>query len=285
MRFWYPFEFMFMYYSLLSFLVILLSATLQSFSQQVTAFTESSIKTDLEKVVCKNGERLDSVRQLFAEKGVPAEDIQIEKLNGVENLVVTNKGKSDEMIVIGAHYDKVKDGCGAIDNWTGIVVLSNLYSAFKKLQTDKTLVFVAFGKEEEGLVGSRAMAKKIPKEERTQYCSMVNLDSFGLAYPQILSNASTPKLSKFTLALAEELKMPSGEASLAGVADADSSSFKEKDIPAITLHGLSNKWQEIIHGSKDSIKNINMEAVEVALRFSTILLSRLDKAPCSEFRK
>ncbi len=276
---------MFTYYSPFVFLFIALGASLQSFSQQAPAITESNISADLEKVVCRNEDRLESVRQLFVEKGVPAEEIQIEKLNGVENLIITKKGKSDEMIVIGAHYDKVRDGCGAIDNWTGIVVLSNLYKAFHKLQTDKTLVFVAFGKEEEGLVGSRAMAKNIPKQARTQYCSMLNLDSFGLAFPQVLSNASTPKLTKFTLALAEELKMPSGEASLAGVADADSSSFKEKGIPAITLHGLSDKWQEIIHGSKDSVKNINLSAVEVALRFSTILLGRLDKAQCSEFRK
>jgi len=37
-------------------------------------------------------------------------DISVEKLDGIDNLVLRKKGKSQETIVIGAHYDKVPDG-------------------------------------------------------------------------------------------------------------------------------------------------------------------------------
>lgn len=149
----------------------------------------------------------------------------------------------------------------------------------------ETLVFVAFGKEEEGLVGSRAMANAIPKEGRLQYCAMVNLDSFGFAYPQVLSNASSPRMTSFAKELAAEVKMPFSEASLAGVADADSSSFLDKEIPSITFHGLSNKWPEYLHSSKDKLEAINAQSVLVGYRFGALFLNRLDPQPCSAFRK
>lgn len=264
---------------------IILSLCMSAWGQNVPAVSDASIKADVEKVVCKNDDRLESVRKIFVSKGATEDQIKTEKIDGVTNLSLTKKGKSSEMIVIGAHYDKVSDGCGAIDNWTGIVILANLYASLRDRETEKTLVFVAFGKEEDGLVGSKAMVKNIPKANRIQYCTMVNLDSFGFYYPQVLASTSTPKLTKFTLALAEELKMPSGEASLAGVADTDSSSFKDKDIPAITLHGLSDKWQEFLHGSKDTVANVNIPTVLISYRFSLILLTRLDMKPCAEFRK
>jgi hypothetical protein len=66
---------------------------------------------------------------------------------------------------VGAHYDKVSDGCGAGDNWFGVVAVAYIYRTLKDIPLKKTLVFVAFEKEEKGLVGSRAMAEAIDKEQ------------------------------------------------------------------------------------------------------------------------
>ena len=247
--------------------------------------TEAMIKSDLALVQCKNDDRLESVKKLFAAKGAKADDIKVDTLKRVENVVVTKKGRTPDMIVIGAHFDKTADGCGAIDNWSGIVILANLYATFLNAATDKTLVFVAFGREEEGLIGSKAMADGIPKERRLEYCAMVNFDSFGLAYPLVLSNTSSPRMTSFAKELAAEVKMPFSEASLAGVADADSSSFLHKDIPSITFSGLSNKWPEILHSSKDKLEAINAQSVLIGYRFGTLYLDRLDSKPCSAFRK
>src|SRR5205823_1677856 len=134
----------------------------------------------------------------------------------IQNLVVTKKGKSDETIVVSAHYDKVRDGCGAIDNWTGIVIIANIYRSLRDVDMEKTVLFVAFDKEELGLFGSNAMVKAIPKDRRDFYCSNINLDSFGFTYPQVLDNASTPKMAEMVKMLAEELKMPYAHASLEG---------------------------------------------------------------------
>jgi Zn-dependent M28 family amino/carboxypeptidase len=229
--------------------ILLIAALSYSAAAQKAApvlATENDLKEDLKLVPCKNSERLEAVKKFFQKMGAAENEISAEKIKGIQNVLVTKKGETDEIVIIGAHYDKVSEGCGAIDNWTGIVIIGNIYRTMRNVATHKTYIFVAFDREETGLEGSAAMAKSIPKENRLSYCSMVNLDSFGFGYPQVLVNASNSKMTSAAKALAEDLKMPFSTASLAGVADADSTSFNNKDIPAITFHGLSNEWPKYL---------------------------------------
>lgn len=245
---------------------------------------EEQLKADLNTGPCKSNERADAVKALFKKMGASDADINAEKIKDIQNVVVTKKGKTDETVIVGAHYDKVSDGCGIIDNWSGVVILAHLYRTLSKMETQKTYVFVAFDKEEVGLQGSVAMAKSIPKEKRSTYCAMVNLDSFGLGYPVILENASSSKMIKAAKDLAGELKAPITGFNLAGVASADSASFKEKDIPAITLSALSNKWPEFMHSSKDKMENVVIGSVRIGYFFGLEYLKKIDKAGCPDFR-
>lgn len=267
---------------------LILNLTLVAVAQNaVEKFsTEEDFKEDLKFNVCKNEERLEAVKKLFKAKGATEDDIKIEKFKNVENLVVTKKGKSEDTIVVfGAHYDKVSDGCGAIDNWTGIVIIANLYKSLRSFSTEKTYIFVAFGKEENGLLGSEAMAKTIPKEKRENYCSMINFDSFGFTYPQVLDNVSNSKMTKIAKEIAKEMNFPFSNASLEGTADADSASFLKREIPAITFHGLSNKWQEYLHSSKDKLENVNSQSVFIGYRFALSFLANVEKSKCNTFQK
>lgn len=245
--------------------------------------TEEELKEDLKTGPCKNGERFEAVKSLFKRLGVPDEAVKTEKFKDIQNVVLTKKGKTDQTVVIGAHFDKVSDGCGIIDNWSGVVILAHLYRTLSSMDTEKTYVFAAFDREEEGLKGSSAMAKAIPKENRASYCSMVNLDSFGLGYPLILENASSPKMIKAAKDLGTELKVTVNGISLVG-ADSDSTSFKKNDIPAITLSALSNKWPEYMHTSKDKFENVIVGSVRVGYHFGLEFISKIDAASCSVYR-
>jgi Zn-dependent M28 family amino/carboxypeptidase len=266
------------------FFILCLSSFSYAQAASIKIASEAEIKENLQLVPCKNEDRLEAVKKLFQTFGTDDSDITVEKSKDLQNLVVTKKGKSGETIIIGAHYDKVKDGCGAIDNWTGIVIIANLYRTLKNVSTDKTLLFVAFDREESGLVGSEAMAKSIAKDKRANFCAMVNLDSFGFGYPQILDNTSSPKLSDLAKELMKELKLPFQHASLAGSADADSTSFIKKDIPAITFHGLSNDWRKFLHSSNDKLENVNTSSVFVGYQFALRYLVKVDSSGCGAFR-
>ena len=270
--------------SILAALLFLCALTSLSAQQdEIKISTPEQIKVEFDSVPCKNEERLNAAKAFFEKMGAPASDISIDQYKNVENLVIRKQGSSQEKIIIGAHYDKVSDGCGAIDNWSGIVTIAHLYRSLKDIPLKKTILFVAFGKEEKGLIGSRAMVDAIMKDQVAQYCEMINIDSFGLAAPQVADNMSSRKLSTFTADLANEMKIPFGHASIEG-ADADSSTFIAKKIPALTLHGLSNEWTSILHSRNDQSSKINPNSVYLGYRLILALVIRLDRSTCGEYR-
>ena len=268
--------------ALISCLMFTLAAGVSA-QQDGVAQLDAELKADLGKGPCKNDDRLNAVKELFKQRGASDADIQIAKYKDAEDVVLTKKGKTDDTIVIGAHYDKVKDGCGILDNWSGIVILARLYQTLSKAETQKTIIFVAFGNEETGLKGSDAMVKAIPKAEREHYCGIVNLDSFGLGYIVILKNASSPKMIKVATDLGTELKVPVSPISVDG-ADADSSSFVKNGIPGVTLSALSDKWPEYMHTSKDKLENILIPSVRVGYLYTSEYLKKIDAAPCAAYR-
>lgn len=271
--------------SILAALILLFASTeLYAPQDEITVSTPEQIKAEFDSVPCtKNRDRLSAARALFEKMGARASDISIDKYKNVENLVVRKQGTSQDKIIIGAHYDKVSDGCGAIDNWSGIVTMAHIYRSLKDYPLRKTVLFVAFGEEESGLAGSRAMADAITKDEAAQYCEMINIDSLGLAAPQAADNMSSSKLATFTAQLAKELKLPFGHAIIAN-ADADSTSFIRKKIPSLTIHGLSNNWTSILHSRNDQSSRVNANSVYLGYRLVLALVVRLDGSSCGEYR-
>src|SRR5437762_7194403 len=228
------------------------------------------IANDFKSVPCNNADREEAVRKLFSSLGAPPEQITIQKFKNAENLAVQSPAPSAETIIVGAHYDKVELGCGAVDDWSGIVAIAHLYATMQSLAHQKAIIFVAFGNEEKGLLGSRAMADAIPKAQRTQYCAMINVDSLGLGAPQVAENLSSEKLHKLATSVAKTMKIPYGDAPVGG-AGADSASFMEKGIPAITIHGVTNDWRQVLHTSADQAVKVNPKSVYLGYRFALSL--------------
>lgn len=251
--------------------------------QQDEAYsTIVAIKADVEMTPCKNEARLDAVKALFEKMGATPQDLSVEKFKKVENLVITKRGSSDERIVVGAHYDKVSEGCGAVDNWSGIIALAHLYKTLRLVPLKKTLIFVAFGKEESGLVGSHAMVSAIPKEQTPLYCAMINIDSLGLGRPQVADNLANEKLERLTEGIAKEMEMPFSHSYVYG--DSDSSSFRDRKIPALTIHGLTNEYTTLLHTSKDTTSKVNAVSIYNAYSLVLRMIASIVDADCNAFR-
>ncbi|HSD15747.1 MAG TPA: M20/M25/M40 family metallo-hydrolase [Thermomonas sp.] len=246
--------------------------------------TPEDIAQDFAAVPCDDKDRLAAVRALYERAGALPSDIARDRHDGVENLVVVKKGASAQKIVIGAHYDKTAEGCGAIDNWTGQVALTHLYRTLRDIPLQKTLVFVAFGHEEEGLVGSRAMTGDIDAAQAAGYCAMLNVDSLGLGPPQVADNMSSAKLARFAGEVAKEMEIPFAHASI-GRANSDSSAFVAKQIPAVTIHGLDNDWATILHSEHDQAAKVNAASVYLGYRLALAMVLRLDASACEAYRQ
>ena len=254
-------------------------------SGQVTLSTKDQVEASVKGVPCPHDQRLEGVRRLFKDAGATDEEIQIEKFDKdkISNVVVRKKGTTDETVVIGAHYDRTNMGCGAVDNWTGVAIVSHIYKTLRPLVTKKSYVFVAFDREEDGLQGSRQMAKAMEKPAIDQTCAMVNFDSFGMAPPMALKNASSSKLIKLATDLGNESKFKFLAIDIEG-ANSDSTSFRDRKIPSITLSGLANKWEQILHTADDKINKVNMDSVYMGYRFGVVYLAKLEAAPCQDHR-
>lgn len=267
------------------------NALAQDDQQAVSAKTEpristlEEIKAEFDSVPCKNSERLNAVRAFFEKMGATPEEISVEKFGSVENVVVKLPGTSvtEEKIIVGAHFDKTADGCGAIDNWSGVVAVGHVYRTMKSLKPNRTIIFVGFGEEEKGLFGSKAMAGKINKEQVAEYCAMINIDSLGRTIPQAADNLSSRKLIDAAAGLAKEMNMQFAHANIQGASD--SLSFVDKSIPAITLHGLANDWPKFLHSSNDKPLNVNRQSVYLGYRLALSLLAKVDESPCQAFRE
>ncbi len=97
----------------------------------------------------------------------------------------------DEVIVLGAHYDHLGRGGqgslaarageihhGADDNASGVAGLLELARLFAATRPRRTLVFIAFSGEEEGLLGS-AYYVNHPLVPLAQTVAMINMDMIG----------------------------------------------------------------------------------------------------------
>jgi Iap family predicted aminopeptidase len=253
-------------------------------AQQITLATEEEIKSDIALVPCKNSARLAAVEKLFRSAGAVDADISIVDKHGTKNFVVSKQGQEPGTIIIGAHHDKTQAGCGALDNWTGVVIVARLYATLRQIPNKKTLKFVAFDREEEGLRGSSAFVDEIPTSERTAVCSMINLDSFGFANPQVMENASTPAMTAAVKELWKKQEVNVASAVIPN-AGADSASFRKAGIPAITFHGMSNDWPKYLHSDNDKVSNVNPRSVYLGYRFVLPFVLQLDSMDCGVLRK
>lgn len=271
-------------FSLIAILIFSFSAFGQAPSQLVLSKPEEFAEA-FKTIPCHNHERLAAVKELFLQMGAKEENISIEKIKNVENIIVSKPGKTTEKIIVSAHYDLTGAGsCGATDNWTGIVTIAHLYKTLKDAKLNKTIYFVGFGKEEVGLLGSKAMAKQIPKEDISKYCAMLNIDGLGMNLPQILKGVSDESLQKLAEESAKTLGI-SVEIIDIKNASSDSASFKEKNIPAVTISEIPKDWMEIYHHKNDQADKINNVSVYAAYRLALLMLAQIDEKDCQAWRR
>jgi len=92
-----------------------------------------------------------------------------------QNVILTVPGQSRYVIVVGAHYDSFLFP-GASDNASGVALL--LESAERMLHQDNyhTIVYVFFGAEEAGILGSYFFLDSLTYEQRDNIIFMVNAD-------------------------------------------------------------------------------------------------------------
>ena len=101
------------------------------------------------------------------------------------SVVAVKRGttQADRYLVFGGHFDVVEQVThGAFDNTGGTMAVLAMAEAFARVNTSHSIVFAAWGGEEDGIVGSQAWLSGHP-ELVPMIDLYVNFDVTGLAWP------------------------------------------------------------------------------------------------------
>jgi Peptidase family M28 len=153
------------------------------------------------------------------------------------NVIAEIPGRTAQHVVVGAHYDSVWHGPGAIDNASGVEGVRRIGEALAGRDLELGVRLVAFAAEEIKLTGSRYYTDEAKlRGELERVAGMVNLDciAFGeklnlLASPNALLERAT-ELAR-SLGLLDRYELVTGPAT-GGV---DSHWFAENNVPAVTI--------------------------------------------------
>jgi hypothetical protein len=222
----------------------------------------SLIEAHLKSFSTNNHEREVTIRRWLAESGCKASNLSEEPLERTlpPNVICVLPGKTQEVIVVGAHTDHVDSaGDGVVDNWTGASLLPSLLYSLSGQPRRHTFVFVGFAAEEEGLVGSAYYAKHLTPEQRTRVEAMVNMDSLGLTPTKVWATHADKALLDALTSVARANGLPIAAVNVEGLGTADSESFARYQIPRITLHSVTQETWPILHSVRDQLNAVNLK--------------------------
>jgi len=245
----------------------------RSIADQLLARSGKQIE-NLEKTL---NQTMTPVR-FFVEEIVTGETDLFKEKTRTQNVVSILRGNdsklSEEFIVLGAHYDHLGLGGpgsgsrkpdttavhnGADDNASGVVSMLEISEklAAHRNQLKRSVLFVAFGAEEMGTIGSRFFTEN-PPVPVTSIKAMINLDMVGRLDDEsrTLSLGGTGTAENFKEYLTEHLDVHDLKANCSpeGYGPSDHAAFYSHDIPVLSvMTGIHQDY----HTPEDDIEKIN----------------------------
>lgn len=193
----------------------------------------------------KNKARMETLEALFAESGCKDRQLQRQSVRGHArpNVICTLPGTGEGTVVVGAHFDHVEIGSGAVDNWSGASLLPSLYEGLAKSPRTLTFVFAGFTEEESGLNGSRYFVQQWKREKRPLPLAMINIDTIGLTPTKV------------------------------GVSTEE---FANAKIPSLDVHSITTETMRYLHSHQDQPENLNFDDYRDTYKLMAGFLSLLD---------
>src|SRR5580658_6047762 len=243
--------------------------------------TREIVEAHLRSFSTSNREREARIRKWLADSGPKDAKVSEEALDRAlpPNVICLLPGETEQVIVVGAHTDKVDSfGDGVVDNWTGAVLLPALLYSLSGEPRHHTWIFVGFSGEEKGLVGSRYYVDHLPSAQRSRIEAMVNFDSLGLGPTKVWASHADKALLDALVRTATSAHLPLATVNVDDVgASADSESFARRQIPRITLHSVTAPTWSILHSPSDKLAAIKMNDYLDSYRLIAEYLAYLDE--------
>ncbi len=206
------------------------------------------------------------------------------KKTTARNIVATLKGKSNEKIIIGGHLDSWDLATGSMDNGLGACTILDIARTFKALniKPKRTIEFVLFMGEEQGLLGSRHHVRQLIKTKQLDKVRfMMNLDMTNAVYG--MGVGGRDELLPFFQKIGEQInkidpKYTNNTYSRSGL-HSDHQPYMLEGVPTGAPIGrLSQEALNCYHANCDRFDLIQKEQITDGVRFSAMLLYGLANA-------
>jgi Iap family predicted aminopeptidase len=240
------------------------------------AQTPEVIQQRLEMVSRNLAKRRATLESLFRQVGCANLDTQPVPHSTEPNIVCTLDPVNAAAIVVGAHFDFVDRGAGAIDDWSGAALLPSLYQNLKDAPHRHRFIFIAFAGEEIGLLGSSQYVRKLTRPEKAATRAMINLECLGLTNPKVWGSRADPKLFAAYLRAAAAANVRAEVVNVDKLGDDDSHPFLSAGIPVLTIHSITSADFALLHSPGDNLKAIHPQDYYNAYRVAAVYLAYLD---------
>ena len=210
---------------------------------------------------------------------------QTESAGTSQNVIAEIPGRSDEWIVLSAHYDSTPLSHGAYDNMSGCVGLLGIMEALRgKAPLRYGLRFVFCGSEEVGLLGSKAYTAA-HEAELEKIALNINLDMVGTYMGRFIACVSAEnKLLHYLEYLCAQRGW--GLSARQDVYSSDSTPFADKSVPALSFARIAPKSQATIHNRYDTRALLSEDQMIADIGFlSDFTLSMADAVKCPVSRE
>jgi len=196
--------------------------------------------------------------------------------------VIRGSAADDETVLIGAHRDHFGQQAGLLfpgadDNASGTAVMLEVARvlALAPGAPRRSLLFLSFSGEEQGLIGSRLYVSE-PIVPLAKTIGMINIDHAGIGNGRL-----TVGVTGFEKQVAEHI---ANQVHLSDKVDVfgffpggDHVPFKEAGVPTVTV--VSGGIHTNFHRTSDTIETINPDILESVARYVLILAWHLANQP------
>jgi len=190
----------------------------------------------------------------------------------------------DEEILVGGHYDTVRNVMGAHDNAAGIAIVLELARVLAGEKLARTIKFTAFGSEELGLRGSFHYAEKEENIKNLRF--YLNLDVHGILLGTQSAVAFGPSdLEALVKLTAKELGVALNVSTeIRGTGGSDHMPLALYGVPAVALSRVGGA-ANIMHTNLEDLRWCGPEAFDPVGKLCQTLLTRLANAGDFPFEK
>ena len=185
----------------------------------------------------------------------------------------------DEYVIVGAHLDHVGSQAdllfpGANDNASGSAAVLEIAKAFTNggLQPKRSIVFVLFASEEQGLNGAKHFVESW-KKGYDKVAAMINMDCIGYGDSiQVGNGLSAPNLWEVANQIDETSFNSMVDRTWKG-GGADATPFHEKGVPC--LYFVTTNSYDHLHLPSDKVETLNPVLYEKAVKLAHLTVMEI----------